>query len=65
MDFDMLDKQNQEFHSVLVCSSAFIVLEVGSTVHQGSTVVLLFLNDDMVLGIMIKYDQNDSCYLVM
>lgn len=58
MDFDMLGKQNQEFHRVLVCSSVFIILEVES-------MVVLFLNYDLVLGIAIKYDQNDGCYLVV
>lgn len=41
MGFDMLDKQNQDFHSVLVYSSTSIVLEVGSTV------ILLFVQDDI------------------
>lgn len=42
MGFDMLDKQNQDFHSVLVYSSTSIVLEVGSTV------ILLFVQDDII-----------------
>lgn len=59
MGFDVLDKQNQDFHSVLVCSSTSIVLEVGSTV------ILLFVQDDIDLIIVIKCFQSYRYYLVI